>query len=72
VGRSDAPPTDVLALASEMSAAGADWQLHAYGNTMHAFTAPGADLPDKGIRYNADAARRAALATRHFFEEVFG
>ena len=54
-----APPPDVIAFASEMSAAGVDWQVHAYGNTMHAFTAPGANLPDKGILYNADAARRA-------------
>src|SRR5215831_9947101 len=31
-----APPSDVLAFASEMTAAGADWQLHAYGHAKHA------------------------------------
>src|SRR6185295_4235423 len=31
-----APPEDVLALAKELTQAGADWQLHAYGGTVHA------------------------------------
>ena len=35
-----ATPEAVLAFASEVTAMGADWQLHAYGNTMHAFTNP--------------------------------
>lgn len=67
-----APPHDVLAFVAEMSAAGADWQVHAYGNTMHAFTAPGASMPERGLLYNPDAARRAWTATRNFFEEVLG
>ena len=65
-----ATPPDVLAFSREMSAAGADWQLHAYGNTLHAFTAAGANAPEKGVKYNADAARRSWLATKNFFEEV--
>ena len=35
-----APPEDVLAVAREFTDAGADWQLHAYGHTAHAFTNP--------------------------------
>ena len=35
-----APPEDVLAVAKEFTSAGADWQLHAYGQTVHAFTNP--------------------------------
>ena len=35
-----ATPDSVVALAQELSAMDADWQLHAYGNTMHAFTNP--------------------------------
>ena len=35
-----APPEDVLAIAKEFTDAGADWQLHAYGHTVHAFTNP--------------------------------
>lgn len=65
-----APPPDVLALAAELSAAGADWQLHAYGNTMHAFTFPGAAFPDKGLVYNADADRRSWQTMRAFLGEV--
>jgi dienelactone hydrolase len=66
-----APPVDLRALAREMSAAGADWQVHAYGNTMHAFTASGANLPERGIKYSADAARRAWIAMEDFFAEIF-
>ncbi len=29
------PAEQVLAFEQEMTEAGADWQLHAYGNTMH-------------------------------------
>ncbi len=67
----DATPQNLLDFAKEMSAAGADWQVHAYGNTMHAFTAPGANMPDRGVLYNADAARRSWITIENFFEEVF-
>ena len=30
------PPADVVALAEELTASGADWQIHGYGNTLHA------------------------------------
>lgn len=66
-----ATPQNLLDFAKEMSAAGADWQVHAYGNTMHAFTAPAANMPDRGVQYNADAARRSGIAIENFFEEVF-
>ena len=66
-----ATPQNLLDFAKEMSAAGADWQVHAYGNTMHAFIAPGANMPDRGVQYNADAARRSGIAIENFFEEVF-
>ncbi|MGD9661964.1 MAG: dienelactone hydrolase family protein, partial [Porticoccaceae bacterium] len=42
-----APPQSVLDLAAELSAAGADWQLHAYGNTVLACTHP--DAQDPGV-----------------------
>lgn len=67
-----APPADVLALASEMTQAGADWQIHAYGHAMHAFTAKDLDAPERGLRYDADADRRSWGATRAFLEEVLG
>ena len=59
-----------LALTQEMTAAGADWQLHVYGNTMHAFTNPAADDPDFGTVYDANADRRAWQSIRNFLAEV--
>lgn len=65
-----ATPQQVLAFSEEMSAAGADWQLHAYGNTMHAFTNPKANDPEFGTVYNADADRRSWQSALQFFAEV--
>jgi dienelactone hydrolase len=65
-----APPEDVLALGKELTAAGADWQLHAYGNTMHAFANPAADNPSFGTLYNANADRRSWHSMLQFFEEA--
>jgi dienelactone hydrolase len=64
------PPESVLALAAELTAGGADWQIHAYGNTLHAFTNPAANDPGFGAVYNADADRRSAQALRDFLAEV--
>lgn len=66
-----APPKDVLALTQEMTAAKADWQLHAYGHTMHAFTAVGAYAPERGIAYNENADGRSWASTLSFFKEIF-
>lgn len=66
-----AEPQSVLDLARELSAAGADWQLHAYGNTLHAFTNPHANDPDFGTVYSADADRRSHQALYNFLEELF-
>lgn len=65
------PPDLVLALAKEMTDAGADWQIHAYGNTQHAFTNPEAHDTDLGTIYNQVAERRALVAMKNFFEELF-
>jgi dienelactone hydrolase len=66
-----AEPDSLLALAKELTEAGADWQVHAYGNTMHAFTNPDAADPDMGTVYNADADRRSWQALNNFLEELF-
>ncbi|MDY7225352.1 dienelactone hydrolase family protein [Hyalangium rubrum] len=65
-----APPADVLAVTKELTEAKADWQLHAYGHAMHAFTYPGANNPQAGIQYNAAAERRSWIAMRAFLEET--
>ena len=67
-----ATPDAVNALAAEMSAMGADWQIHAYGNTMHAFTNPAANDLDRGTVYDALADRRSWHAMSNFFDELFG
>lgn len=67
-----APPDSVEALAAELTAQGADWQIHAYGNTLHAFTNPAADDRGAGTVYNANADRRSQTAMQDFFAELFG
>jgi dienelactone hydrolase len=67
-----APPADVEAFGKEFTAAGADWQLHAYGHALHAFTVEGANSPENGMAYNAAAAGRAWASMQVFFQEVFG
>ncbi|MFB3076472.1 MAG: dienelactone hydrolase family protein [Lysobacterales bacterium] len=65
------PVADVDALGKELTAAGADWQVHAYGNTLHAFTNPEANDPGLGTVYNEEADRRSWQAMKNFLEEIF-
>jgi dienelactone hydrolase len=65
-----AKPESVLAIASELTEAKADWQLHAYGRTSHAFTNPEAHSPEHGLLYNAVADRRSWVAMKNFLEEA--
>ena len=66
-----APPSDVVALGEELTNAKADWQLHGYGATMHAFTNPNANDPDFGTVYDTDADRRSWQAMENFLAEIF-
>ncbi len=65
------PPEQVLDFENEMSEAGADWQMHAYGGTMHAFTNPAANDPGFGTMYNPVADKRATQSIQNFFDEIF-
>ncbi len=65
-----APPEDVLAIAKELTDAGADWQLHAYGHTVHAFTNPHANDRAGGMMYDESADRRSWHALLQFLDEV--
>lgn len=67
-----ATPDDVMDFSKEMTEANADWQLHAYGATLHAFTNPEANNPDFGTVYSADANRRSFAACKDFLAEVLG
>ncbi|UJP06263.1 MAG: dienelactone hydrolase family protein [Nitrosomonas sp.] len=66
------PPEQVLALETEMTQAGVDWQVHAYGGTMHAFTNPKANNPGFGTVYKETAAKRAYQSMANFLTEVLG
>jgi len=66
-----APPDQVISLAEELSGMGADWQIHGYGNTMHAFTNPQANDPEFGTVYSPDADRRSWNAMQDFLTEIF-
>lgn len=65
-----ATPEDLVSLGNELTAMGADWQVHAYGNAMHAFTNPAANDPGFGTVYQQDADRRSWLAMQNFLGEV--
>ena len=67
------PPESVVALAQELTEAGADWQIHAYGHVGHGFTNPAAShLSVDGVEYDANAARRSWTALYDFLDELFG
>ena len=65
-----AKPADVAMVAAELTSAKADWQLHAYGHALHAFTAKGLNTPERGIAYDGNADRRSWTATVGFLAEV--
>ncbi len=64
-------PDQVLKFQTEMTKAGADWQMHVYGNTVHAFTNPLANDSGFGTVYQADADRRSWQAMQNFLAEIF-
>lgn len=68
-----APPEAVTALAAELTEAGADWQLHGYGNAGHAFSDPSMKgSPRPGFGYDEAADQRSWQAMRNFLDELFG
>ena len=67
------PPEKVVALGQELTEAGADWQIHAYGHVGHGFTNPHAsELQIDGVAYNALAAERSWTSFVNLLEEIFG
>ena len=55
----------------EMTQANADWQLHSYGNTYHAFTNPEANDASLGTQFNKDSNNRSWKSMNNFFDEIF-
>lgn len=67
------PPEAVVALGKELTEAGSDWQIHAYGHVGHGFTNPHASsLQIAGVAYNALAAERSWTSFINLLEELFG
>ena len=67
------PPEAVVALGQELTEAGADWQIHAYGHVGHGFTNPNAhQLGINGVAYNEVAERRSWQSLVGFLAEVLG
>lgn len=65
------PVEQVIAFEKEMTKAGADWQLHTFGNTQHAFTNPLANNPDFGTVYQPEADKRSWILMENFLAEIF-
>lgn len=66
------PPEEVQAFEKEMEAAGADWQLVAYGGAKHTFT--NFNLPTNlpgPAAYQEKADKRSWIAMQDFFAETF-
>jgi dienelactone hydrolase len=67
-----APPEQVADFENEMRTGGVkDWQVIAYGNTLHGFTNPAADGSMlRTALYNEQADRRSWAAMKSLFDEV--
>ncbi len=64
-------PDAVVALARELTQAGCDWQIHAFGRVGHGFTNPQATGAMPGIKFDERTARRAWAACDGFLAECF-
>ena len=64
------PPKQVNQFAKEMTTKKADWQIHMYGHTQHAFTNPAANDSALGLHYNANADRRSWASAELFLKEI--
>jgi len=64
-----ATPEAMVGLADELTKAKADWQVHAYGKTMHAFTNPSAADADSGTVYDSLADMRSWRSMTDFLSD---
>lgn len=65
------PPDATVNLANELTESGADWQIHAYGHTGHAFTDVDVHMPERKVGYQPDSDRRSWKAMVDFLGEIF-
>jgi dienelactone hydrolase len=64
-------PEQVALFEKEMTDYAADWQLHIYGHTKHAFANPAAHDHQLGTVYNEVADSRSWQAAKNFLTEIF-
>lgn len=65
------PVQQVQDFEAEMTRCQADWQVHVFGQTAHAFTNPHANDPNFGTVYSQLAERRAWQLTHSFLQTSF-
>jgi dienelactone hydrolase len=65
-------PEERAKFEAEMRAAGADWQMHLYGNTVHSFTTQEAAARNNpgAMRYSPESDRRSWAAMHQLFSET--
>jgi len=63
------PKQQVDVFIAEMQATDADWQMNIYGNAVHSFTDPYANVPGRN-EYNPVVAKRAFQAMNSLLDEV--
>ena len=67
------PHQDIEAFTKDLNDAKIDWTMTSYAGAVHAFTVPAAgNDPKKGAAYNDTVSKRAFVAMKAFFDEIFG
>ncbi len=66
-----APQEQTMALADELTRHGADWQIHMFGQTAHAFTNPQAQAREAGMFFNPLSAERGWDMMQGFLRSQF-
>ncbi len=64
-------PEAVQEFCQEMTQANADWQVHMYGLTKHAFSNPAANDDKLGTVYNPIAEKRSWQSMENFLKDIF-
>jgi dienelactone hydrolase len=66
------PQKDIDAFVKDLNDAKVDWTMTSYAGAVHAFTVPAAgNDPSKGAAYDEKVSKRAFIAMKDFFDEVF-
>jgi dienelactone hydrolase len=63
-------PKNIQDFADEMTKLKANWEIHMYGQTSHAFTNPLASEPEAGLIYQPETARKAFRAMNNFLGDL--